>query len=779
MYSFDVFDTLITRKTATPRGIFALMQEKLTTINEYRNISKHISLNFYDLRRHAEELARLNGISKGIEEVTLEDIYEALATTGCLLAKEQKMLCELERLTELENVVPMNENILKVKELLSSGERVILISDMYLDKETIQKMLIKADKIFEDQQLYVSSEMKCRKTNGKLYQKIKELEKIEYNDWTHFGNNPYQDIEIPHGLGIKAKHLEEEQLIDFEKEMVDLYGNTAQLQLIIGTSKNVRQQNGTSSMEERIGCSLSGPILYSYAHWIIEESKRKGIKRLYFIARDGYLIKIIADILIKKYELDIRTSYIYGSRRAWRIPSLSEENFDLYKIIQWSHTRKINSIQDFADLLMIPVEELFLYLPVGCRNADKIITNQILQYLSIKLDKNIKFKKYFLKRHSAARKLVIDYLKQEIDISDDGFAFVDVSGGGVTQGSLKNLLNEIYNKPIRTFFFKIDRINLVKDCINDTFIPSFMNNNLVIEMICRAPHGQTIRYEKQEDKIVPVLEEKEGKAILEHGFLNYQKGVESFGEAMAELQKDNSLSLDSIHLILKYIEYSSNKPNNDILEFFATMPNSETGREKRIVEFAPKLTKTDIENIYLRKTTEPLETYYKGTSLEYSLLRCSKEEFQYIEQCKKDYYSARGIMKRLDKEREEIELQNKYGIAYRFPCEILEENIILYGAGKFGQSLYNKIITFGISKIVQWVDKEFLVFNKQGLPMVESPDSIGLIEFDQLVIAVKKESLARAIQEELVKKGIPKDKIIWLDTNPRFQDIVNWSKSYF
>ena len=29
LYSFDIYDTLITRKTATPEGIFALMQKQL------------------------------------------------------------------------------------------------------------------------------------------------------------------------------------------------------------------------------------------------------------------------------------------------------------------------------------------------------------------------------------------------------------------------------------------------------------------------------------------------------------------------------------------------------------------------------------------------------------------------------------------------------------------------------------------------------------------------------------------------------------------------------
>lgn len=29
LYSFDIFDTLVTRRVGTPRGIFALMQEKI------------------------------------------------------------------------------------------------------------------------------------------------------------------------------------------------------------------------------------------------------------------------------------------------------------------------------------------------------------------------------------------------------------------------------------------------------------------------------------------------------------------------------------------------------------------------------------------------------------------------------------------------------------------------------------------------------------------------------------------------------------------------------
>ena len=52
----------------------------------------------------------------------------------------------------------------------------------------------------------------------------------------------------------------------------------------------------------------------------------KGIQKLFFIARDGYILKKIADILIEKYRYPIATVYLYGSRKAWRLPSIKPKD---------------------------------------------------------------------------------------------------------------------------------------------------------------------------------------------------------------------------------------------------------------------------------------------------------------------------------------------------------------------------------------------------------------------------------------------------------------------
>src|SRR5699024_7124070 len=64
---------------------------------------------------------------------------------------------------------------------------------------------------------------------------------------------------------------------------------------------------------------------------VLQHALKHGYKDLYFISRDGYFLKKIADVLINKLKLPLNTKYIYGSRKAWRVASfineIDEESF--------------------------------------------------------------------------------------------------------------------------------------------------------------------------------------------------------------------------------------------------------------------------------------------------------------------------------------------------------------------------------------------------------------------------------------------------------------------
>ena len=147
MYSFDIFDTLITRCTAEPKGIFVLMQERIQKTGEY---IPYLAENFYELRVGAEGLARRHASEVGRYEIRLDDIYHALSTTACISEAQQNQLKKLEVETEYNSVFGLFENINLLKKLKARGEQVVLISDMYLSKDIIRHMLCKVDAVFQD-----------------------------------------------------------------------------------------------------------------------------------------------------------------------------------------------------------------------------------------------------------------------------------------------------------------------------------------------------------------------------------------------------------------------------------------------------------------------------------------------------------------------------------------------------------------------------------------------------------------------------------------------------
>ena len=779
MYSFDVFDTLISRTTAAPQGIFALMKDRLRDEKGDNGLDDYVIDNFVELRIHSEELSRKAGSFQKVEEVTLQDIYGAMAICGCLDGKQIEYLCYMEEAAELANVVGMPENIQRLKILLDRGEKVVLISDMYLSKDTIRRMLQQADAVLGTLPLYVSSEYGKRKTTGNLYRLVQEMEQVSYGDWTHIGDNIHQDIEVPYGLGIRVELAKKAELTDFEKDLLKKYGDDCRLQLMIGTA--IKSESAEISSDAfHIGCRYAGPVLYSYAEWLVDQAVKKGLKRLYFIARDGYLVKRITDIILDRENLDIATSYIYGSRKAWRMPSLSEEHYNLYQLILWSHAHRITTLEELAAVLHLPVWNLYNFLPGTYTKhpENNHISSQELEYIAWHLSHSEKFKSHHLQALQKEKQLSRRYLLQEIDFTDDKFAFVDVSGGGLTQGCLRELVKDSYRKPIHTFFFKIDRVNLVEGSVTDTFMPGFLESNLIIEMMCRAPHGQTRGYAEKDGRIVPILEEAEGTQLIKHGFYEYEKGIMVFSRLMCKVSMKSRQKVFSLKNVLQYLKHMAEEPSQDVLEYFASMPSSESGRGEGIIEYAPRLTRADIEAIFLGRTHEPMQWFYKGTDLNYSIMRAAEAEKVMIDNFKKGHNTILGKLYRQESERHQKIMRESYGSAAFYPVRLLEEKLAIYGAGKFGRNLYKKLMDNGEHEIVLWVDKNVSVCRQQIREVfsveVQDVSALLTVAYEQIVIAVVDRELAGEIRKELLQLGIAEDKIVWLRPHPYPNMCAEW-----
>ena len=191
LYSFDIFDTLITRTTATPDGIFLIIQDKL--LNGNYDIPNFIKNNFYLIRKSTSNFTRFQ-FKEYKEEITIYDIYENISNNNYLSDVQKQLLIDLEIETEIENSIPIISNINKLKELVGYGKNVVLISDMYLPSNIIRDILLKHDIIFNNIKIYVSCELEKTKSSGNMYKLVKEFEMINYTDWLHIGDNLHSDI---------------------------------------------------------------------------------------------------------------------------------------------------------------------------------------------------------------------------------------------------------------------------------------------------------------------------------------------------------------------------------------------------------------------------------------------------------------------------------------------------------------------------------------------------------------------------------------------------------
>jgi len=548
MHTFDVFDTIITRKTATPLGIFALVQYELLRNSQYNDIPMRYRENFFYLRRSAEKMAHF--IYEGA--TTIDNIYEALGSNNDISINQLMQIKKLELDTEYLNSIPIDENIEKVRQLRHNGEKVVFISDMYLSSEQIRLLICKHAQDFKDIPLYVSCEYGCNKFSGDLFAKVKEQENAEFEDWKHIGDNLQADIKGAMQNGIAAFKYDYPEFHLFEGKLIRYYTDNAFLQITIGAARNARMKKGIVGKELNnefvYGCSYSAPMIYFYVSWVLKQSVNKGIKRLYFVSRDGYIPKIIADYLIEKYELDIQTKYIYGSRKAW-FPAAFNKDKDL------AYCSTLQSIANYFD---VAIDDIKTYIPDI--DSDMLLTSEQLE----KINKNINFKEYLAEMQKDKSVITRRYLLQELELSDDSFAFVDINGRGFSLANAVLLLKPYYQGKFRSFWCNCTtKPNMeIQMEVNMEMYIYICNGHVsdYLENLCRASHGITIGYEEKCGKIVPIFGELDYENF---DIESYIDGIESFTEEYSNFYGMN----DNLDIFAKYLNIIFDNENYEILDF--------------------------------------------------------------------------------------------------------------------------------------------------------------------------------------------------------------------
>jgi len=328
--SFDVFDTLIFRPLENPSDLYAILAAKVD--EKFGPIFS----DFAKVRADSEDNARLESSA---DEISFDEIYNHIQEHYNLTSEVRDCIQRMEVDLEIDLVLPRKRGQALWQQALKSKKPVYLISDMYLSSDTVSKMLTKTG-YRGYAKLFVSSEYGARKKSGGLYDLVLEELGLKGEELLHAGDHVIADIKQAQARGIRAFRVM--RAIDILRRNTDFgaaWQGTSGAGIvgrgtIVGLIANKiydhepKEKHKGSLFQGNpwsLGYAGLGPLYTGFSLWLYEAARRDGVKKLYFLSREGYLLKQAYDLVAAQLPDAPASEYLYGSRRAIRVAALVDD----------------------------------------------------------------------------------------------------------------------------------------------------------------------------------------------------------------------------------------------------------------------------------------------------------------------------------------------------------------------------------------------------------------------------------------------------------------------
>lgn len=579
--SFDIFDTLILRNIFQPTDIFRILAKFAKDEFDIDD--------FFQKRVEGEKKAR-DKVKNS--EADFQEIYDEVEKLcGCNIEKIKQMELQL----EMEFSV-INPYMMEIWKYASEQKKtIIFISDMYLSSDFIKKLLKKNG--YKVEHLYVSNEYRKNKGSKELYELVGQELNCKKTNWLHIGDNEYSDYKQAKEFGINAYHY---------KNVSTYYEGTKELSIsesvLIGIQNNYLYNGIQENYWNKFGAKNAFPIYFGFAKWLYDLTKEED--NLFFLARDGYIIKKIYDMFCKMDENTIFTNYIYVSRKVLQLPLLGTMP-ELDKVIRQLTDRteldgEITLRETLYKVGIRDMDKAEKYMNAfGFLNLDEIVSPEKLymaQNLIVKLSGEVR--KYF----SDKRKLLERYFEQEKVNCWNKLNVMDVGW----KGSSQEVIEKILGKDVIGYYFgTADTLSRNKFCtmygwIFDDWNPTTVASEVyryinMYELLFSAPHGSTIDYKEENEKIIPVLNDN----------VIFNQVIKEFQETALELCKvaikynDYMDIINPVVATEQYRKFLEEKNEDDIREFEELTSDFLIGNSKNksyVAKFEDILKENEIQN---------------------------------------------------------------------------------------------------------------------------------------------------------------------------------------
>lgn len=321
--SFDIFDTLLTRKVLVPDDVFILTERKLKEAG--------IIIDSYKEKR-------LKAQSElGLTNPDIYEIYKKFQAEYGISDEVVDLCINTELEIEKQVLMPREDMIDIFNYCIQNKKTVSLVSDMYIPEELLVLILHK-NKITGYSRLYISCDEKQLKLQGLLESYQKEC---DITDNLHIGDHLIHDGICAGLAGMDYCLVENSYKAALRSGFKMAVQNAESIEehIILGMAVS-RLFNSPFVMNENneiiniqkdydYGYGICAPLLSQFAIWVYKQVECGEYDDILFASRDGYLIqKLYRKILDKfgKYDMP-KGKYFYTSRKAAVMTGINNEAF--------------------------------------------------------------------------------------------------------------------------------------------------------------------------------------------------------------------------------------------------------------------------------------------------------------------------------------------------------------------------------------------------------------------------------------------------------------------
>jgi|GEM_PF-3107898 len=296
---------------------------------------------------------------------------------------------------------------------------------------------------------------------------------------------------------------------------------------IVGVEVEKRRTTENEVIKQ-IADGIISPVLISFVWWVLTDALKNGRRRLYFLARDGYIMYKIACQFCARFDTGIELRYLCGSRLAWRNAVYDFIGDEKYKYIfsgGYSLTPKVilKRVQADSETRRRIYDDINRDIHIHSdryylSNENQTLNSKSMKIFAERLKKSRIFGEYLSYTSKKRFEEASGYLKQEGLFDGNDIILVDSGWTGSVQRTLRQIVERNVKTPVSMTGYYFGLYAKSNDACDGRYEAWYFNpkspirtmtdfNNNVFECMCASPFNMTVGYEFSENvgKYVPAF----------------------------------------------------------------------------------------------------------------------------------------------------------------------------------------------------------------------------------------------------------------------------------